>query len=383
MNTFSWMIEEAATWPPPNRPAPPFGPTTLEIMRSCPLRGCFEASPGYERRLGYAARIGNAFHRAAESLSKHPPATPSPQQAALEARDRFLQALDEQEAERALHPREKDLPRDEDRINRAIEAIMLEARRLHGTAGAPPGAWVPPAADSAGVPTTTGVRPVEVEHNLFSRDRLFVGRIDRAERSPEGIQLIDYKSAVRDDVPGRYQRQLQIYAFLWHEAHGVWPSTAYLIYPLIGTVHPVNVAPELCAQVVNESRQLIAQVQRTPDPAQLATPGETCKVCDFRPWCRPFWNWQTAETRPLAAQERAGLGFEATITDIEHKGDQLRILSRWRDTVVRMVVAAARFPHLLRASPGMRIRAIDMRMRGLPNQLQAVATDFSEIFLLE
>src|SRR5260370_40521047 len=46
---FNWSINEDATWPPRGRPLPPFGPTALEVMRSCPLRSCFEGSTGYER----------------------------------------------------------------------------------------------------------------------------------------------------------------------------------------------------------------------------------------------------------------------------------------------------------------------------------------------
>lgn len=60
---FGWTIIERQSWPPSSRPQPPFGPTTVEIVRSCPLRGCFEASSGYERRQDFSARIGAAFHR--------------------------------------------------------------------------------------------------------------------------------------------------------------------------------------------------------------------------------------------------------------------------------------------------------------------------------
>jgi len=36
---FDWVIDEAKTWPPRRRPHAPFGPGTIEVLRSCPLRG--------------------------------------------------------------------------------------------------------------------------------------------------------------------------------------------------------------------------------------------------------------------------------------------------------------------------------------------------------
>src|SRR5687768_7050700 len=62
MAKFDYAVRPSKSWPPSGRPEPPFGPGALEILRSCALRGCFDVSPGYERRIGFAARIGTAYH---------------------------------------------------------------------------------------------------------------------------------------------------------------------------------------------------------------------------------------------------------------------------------------------------------------------------------
>ena len=53
---FNWLINESSLWPPRGRPEAPFGPTAIEIMRSCTLRIYFEYSKGYERRTAYEER---------------------------------------------------------------------------------------------------------------------------------------------------------------------------------------------------------------------------------------------------------------------------------------------------------------------------------------
>ena len=104
---FAWTVDTPASWPPAGRPAPPFGPTALEIMRSCPLRSLFEASPGYEPLLGPAARIGSAYHATLEWLSTPRPRPADPAAAAAAARDHFTAALAAQQAEAAARPRER------------------------------------------------------------------------------------------------------------------------------------------------------------------------------------------------------------------------------------------------------------------------------------
>jgi PD-(D/E)XK nuclease superfamily len=388
---FDWSLDEDAAWPPSGRPIPPFGPTALEVMRSCPLRACFEASTGYERRTGYAARMGTALHRTLQSLAEDPPAGKLDVEKVEEARLRFLKELEIQEEERAKRPRERGLPRDEIRISLAIEKVIEEALhviRMGGSAlpenvsGGTREARTFNREDDKSSSKEEQTLLVEVEVPVKSQDGLLYGRIDRAEHLPEGTHLVDYKSALRTDLPDRYERQLQLYALLWYETRGEWPKGGEVIYLLSGATYPISVEPEICQAVGAESRALISSLHRASPSDQLATPGDVCSVCEFRPWCKPFWRWQASETSLLAALRRAVLGFEGEIVSIEAKDFHWKVLLNWRNCTIRIIAPVERFPQLRNAKVGTRVRALEMRLHGQQAQPQAIVTELSELFLL-
>jgi hypothetical protein len=215
-----------------------------------------------------------------------------------------------------------------------------------------------------------------------SHDGQFRGRIDYVEHLSKGIRLIDYKSAMRTDLPERYERQLQFYAFLWHEVRGEWPMEAVVVYPFTGATYQISVNPAECEHVVNESRVLIAQLQKWHLADKLAMPGDVCKVCEFRPWCKPFWQWQANEKSHTVALEKAFVGFEGKISSIEIVNLHWRLSVQWRDCTVKVVAPVERFPQLHMAHIGMYIRALEMRLRGLRYQPQAMVTEMSELFLI-
>ncbi len=387
-STFDWQIDEGHLWPPRGRPAAPFGPTAIEIMRSCALRVCFEASKGYERRTAYAARVGIAFHRTLQSLTEHPIRSDNQSDVIDEAYRRFRHELALQETQKNSRPREQMLPRDEDRVHRALESVATEALRL--AKQLPIGEIE---SERRGTRTSRGIHfpemeslsegSIMVEVPVQSQDRLLAGRVDYAERLSTGVRLLDYKSALRDDLPERYERQLQLYALLWYETFGEWPEEAAVIYPFTGAMHRVSVDPETCQRVGNEARMFINQLQEGLQAEQLATPGEVCTVCEFRPWCKPFWMWQAKHPNLSVALQDAVLGFEGEIITLELKDYYWKVMVKWRDAEVRIVAPQERFPQLKRAHPGMGIRALDMRLQGQRYRPQALVTESSEIFLVE
>jgi len=388
---FDWSLNENETWPPRGRPLPPFGPSILEVMRSCLLRACFEASTEYERRTGYAARIGTALHRTLQSFAEDPLAGESDSEKVEEARLRFLRELEIQEGERAKRPRERGLPRDEIRISLAIEKVIEEALRVIRVDGSvfPENAFggtreAHTCNREEGKSNLKGDQTplVETEVPVKSRDGLLYGRIDRAEHLLEGTHLIDYKSALRTDLPDRYERQLQLYALLWNETRGEWPESGEIIYLLSGSTYPISVDPEVCQRVETESRVLISSLHKASPVEQLATPGDVCSVCEFRPWCKPFWQWQASEASLLVALRRAALGFEGEIVSIEAKNFHWKILLNWRNCTIRIIALVERFPQLHNARVGTRVRALDMRLHGQQAQPQAIVTELSELFLL-
>ena len=386
--TFNWRIDRRDLRPPRGRPEAPFGPTVIEMIRTCGLRACFEISQGYERRTAYAARVGIAFHKTLQSLTERPIRSANRSEIIGEAHRRFRHELAIQEEQKNSRPRERMLPHEEERVQRVLEAITSEALRLakqFATEQAIHKDWDTTATNMSHSPFQESVceDKVLVEISVQSQDGLLTGRVDYAERLPTGIRLLDYKSALRDRLPARYERQLQLYALLWYETFGEWPQEAWVTYPLTGAIHKISIDPEMCYHVCNEARVLIRRLQESSSAEELATPSEMCTVCEFRPWCQPFWAWQGKHPHLSIALQMASLGFEGKIRTIELKKYYWVITVEWREAEVRIVAPQERFPQLKNASPGIHIRVLDMRLQGQRYRPHAIVAENSEIFLVE
>lgn len=370
MSNSIWIIDERRLWPPKLRPTRPFGVTAIEVMRSCPLRACFEESPGYERRMVFSGRIGTAFHKTVEDLNRLPLPSSTSDASSL-AKTLFARHLAEQERIADQRPRERFLPRDDARINRALEATMGEAQRTAGR-GSPPATL-----RSLGHPPSTGSEIPVTTKDLFIR-----GRVDRAEKIAGGTRIIDYKSALRPDLPERYERQLLLYGYMWHDTFGEWPQDAYVVYPLLATWHRVEIPPVRCQAAVDESRQLVEAVERTSRISALGQPGDVCKVCDFRPWCKTFWAFQGESSGRDVGLQSAYWGFEGQLEEIRRSADHFLLKIAWGRRVVTVMAECERFSHLDRAKPGWIVRALEWRLQGLRNSPRALSTPTSELFLV-
>ncbi len=266
---FDWTVDEARDWPPKGRPVAPMGPTEVEILRSCPLRMCFDRSSGYERRMSFDGRIGTAFHKVLESFRKQPMTGMTLAEAAEETRRRFAEQLRKQEQLADKRPRERGLPRDRSRIDRAVEALILagqkslEAKLPIGVTSDMAPVMLASDAEEIMVAETQLVEPdVEVEVAVTGCGGLLKGRVDRVEPADGGRRILDYKSALRDDLPARYERQVQLYALMWQETRGEWPVEGQVVYPMKGTQHFVSVEPPVCRQVAEESVAEIELAQK-------------------------------------------------------------------------------------------------------------------------
>jgi hypothetical protein len=343
-----------------------------------------------------------------QSLSEDPPLGLSPAEVAEEARARFTVQLNKQLQQKEARPRERALPVDEGRVGQALEAVIAEAQRIarigvtvqvavHGEHGGQGehGEYTPIAASHDGEDlrgegeadtqvlfVSPGGILVEVEQDVQSKDGMFKGRVDRAEFLPEGTRLVDYKSAVRDDLPERYARQLQMYAFMWNDSRGEWPVEADVVYSFIGTSHRVKIDPTTCREVAEEARHLVKRVLEEPSTERLGEPGDVCKVCEFRPWCKPFWSWQSGEKGTMQALSKSGVGFEGEITGIEEVSGHWRVVVGWRGHQIKIIAPTERFLQLARAQVGMRVRALDMPVKGQLFDLKASISPYSELFLV-
>lgn len=346
-------------------------------MRSCPLRLFFERSRGYEPRVSFDGRIGIAFHRTLESLTKSPPSG-TKGEVAEAVSHRFQRELATQEAEANQRPREWGLPRNRERIHKALEALLSIAQHL----GQNQLRSRRSVACSENVSGTARDIKVEVEVDVIGAGGLLRGRIDRVEHQPGGIYLFDYKSALREDIPERYERQVQLYAAMWFETRGTWPARALLVYPLTGASHEVPVNPVACQAIISETVNLIRTVDEVSEPGALATPGDVCKVCSFRPWCQPFWDWQRSESSHMVALERSGLGVEGVVREVRRLDHHIKLVLHWRKVEVLLVFAQDRFPHLSHVQIGDHLRILDAPLRGLMHSPRATIDELSEVFFL-
>jgi hypothetical protein len=323
-------------------------------------------------------RIGTALHKTLEALTSESPLGQSEDQFVASARRRFAEEMQLQEELRATRPREQWLPSNPTRRERAEDAIIIEAQRCysarHVTRQPLSGGMARPTAH-------TGPR-LQAEVSVASKDRLFRGRVDYAETDERGTRIIDVKSAVKEDVPERYRRQVQLYALLWRDTTGTWPVSAAIIYPLTGTEHEVSIDPATCEQVASEYRQLVGRLRQVQDLERLAMPGDACKVCEFRPWCRPFWRWLAAEKVPVRALKNAQLGFAGEITKLVTVNNQWLVHIRWQDLTVRLVAYRERFPQLEHARVGTHVRVLDCHLHGQRHQPHADVSEYSELFIV-
>lgn len=389
---FDYVLDDSSTWPPKQRPIHPFGPTIVEIIRSCPLRSCFDVSPGYERRTSVSGRIGTALHATIQYLGESSFGEKSIEEVAAEASKRFTIELKSQRTNASERPREQGLSWDNHRLERSAQAAVAEAHRMFqsGNQHTLHTHRSIDYSDVKGINAVNQIFPlfsqdvsVAVEVPVRSADGLFKGRVDRAEHTQAGTRLIDYKSAIREDLPERYERQLQLYSFMWHDTFGDWPVEAQVYYPLRGAFFSVDVTPSVCQDVASDAALLVDKLTKGNQLSTLATPGDVCKVCEFRPWCRPFWNSQAKEQKHMRALEKAGMGFEGAIESIKLEKHYWRLSIAWRNAKVKFIAPQERFPHLINAHIGQIIRVTDAPLRGQLYEPSAHVSEYTEIFLLK
>lgn len=152
------------------------------------------------------------------------------------------------------------------------------------------------------VPThvlTTGVSRGSylTEQQFESVNKKVVGYIDAIRMTPEGVEIVDYKSgAILDEtglqVKRAYQQQLWLYAYLYWERYGIWPVRLLLI-GLTGT--PIEV-PYSSEDAINTYQNAVASLDtinkhiQVSDWLTLAVGSEStvCTYCSVRPACPAY-----------------------------------------------------------------------------------------------
>lgn len=150
--------------------------------------------------------------------------------------------------------------------------------------------------------TKTGRRPTGYEVWVESRDQAVAGSIDRVERIDGAIVLSDLKTGglveavqqnKKSSVKKSYEVQLKLYAALYEQTFGVWPSRLRVV-PLSGPALDLNFTPEECARLLADAAGMLQslndkiRVSLRPIP-DLAFPSPAvCRFCTFRPVCKAY-----------------------------------------------------------------------------------------------
>jgi CRISPR/Cas system-associated exonuclease Cas4 (RecB family) len=250
-------------------------PTSFEVLRECRLRVAFGQQPTAGAFSGTpATRLGTACHNVLDEA----------------VREQILQLEDWRDHVERLWDRE--LAAEEEHLRRegTVEnpkrwpGYQLKRARLFQVAGRVREFLRALPADAE----------VLTEQPLSAAEGRLYGRPDLIIRSAERHQIIDYKSGgVLDRETKRpreaYVRQLQLYAYLEHEASGSWPTSAHLL-PLHGAPVEVDVDPRRCSQLAAQALDVLdAYNAAVPDtPPASPTPGH-CRWCPHGSECEPFW----------------------------------------------------------------------------------------------
>lgn len=104
--------------------------------------------------------------------------------------------------------------------------------------------------------------------------------IDRSDGTTERLEIVDYKTAAKED--GSFDFQLQVYTDAGRR-EGLLVEGAYVHELKAGERKPVDVTPGSIGRAEERARDLVADLRRRRfDP----NPGTRCRRCDVRPLCR-------------------------------------------------------------------------------------------------
>ena len=277
----------------------PLSPSGYQTLLACGLRYVWEESREPPRLPGSpAARLGTAVHdllaRAGRGLL--PPDPILVRQAWREAVEAVEGRMRQSWLDRPFVPlRTRVRNYEETRVAAVRLAVSVAAARR-------------PTPRPGGVEPGAGGLPPEAR--LTSADGTVSGRIDVALWTPDGAVIRDYKTGdVLDDTEGGgrdtkagYQLQLKLYAALYADARKAWPVGLELV-TLAGETTPVPFTQAECVALFDEARSQAVDLWRRVGEVRagrvaiktLATPGEACQWCQYRPVCPVYRPWSESQ----------------------------------------------------------------------------------------
>ena len=280
-----WHVNVAATWPPRGSVGPPISPTMSQLLATCTLQATFRVSRTYAQRVSPYTRLGTAFHEMLERLRGYlRESVVRDIKVARRLGVELLRSKISEERQAAAHnPREANLPWPEVAIQRMEVSAAIIAGKVWSGLATWTGTESPGELDKA--------QFIATEEMIQSSDGLIHGRPDLVEQRGADLTIVDYKTGRLHGSTrlSAYRRQCLIYAWLWEEKYGEWPSRYLLINPISGEeiIGRVDTADALA--LAGEIRQQAVDIEHAGRPEDQASIGTHCLECQYRPWCEPFW----------------------------------------------------------------------------------------------
>lgn len=136
------------------------------------------------------------------------------------------------------------------------------------------------------------VRDAEVNVSLVKKDYILKGTIDLIKGKGDTVEIIDFKSEAKPDVSDvqsyqRYQKQLETYAHIVEERHGLHVSQMHLYYTGETNGNPLisfEKDPRHIDQTMQEFDAIVNQIENK-DFRISQRPKRICRSCDLRFYC--------------------------------------------------------------------------------------------------
>lgn len=148
--------------------------------------------------------------------------------------------------------------------------------------------------------TSSGVKFIS-EKWFESKDKLIAGKIDLVIEAEHEAEIIDFKTGaitqdvldddgeIFSDIKEEYKEQLKLYAYLYSETNGKFPTQLSLV-DLAKQKFTIDFTESECNIIFEEAKELLKATNESISSEKFeANPSEAnCKYCLYRPACLFF-----------------------------------------------------------------------------------------------
>ena len=218
------------------------------------------------------------------------------------------------------------------------------------------------------------------EIRITTPDGALSGIVDSATEEAGAIVIRDYKSGSifldkSEETKPEYITQLQLYAVIYWEEFGIWPTSLQLV-PLVGEPVAIEVNPEECQtlaaaarnRMAAANRQIATVVETRSRLEDLATPSPpTCRYCQYRPLCKRY-----ADRRSDSPTLEWPIDIWGVVQSVHEAPDRRFVICVTQEAdgtviTVRRVSGGGRHINFDAIIPGARLGIFDLRKENAPN----------------